>query len=241
VAVYGVGFDLLEEGQCLCFLHSIDDSFLANLPPFLSPQKEICLHTNNNNIKNKNEISQNETNDNSKIEDVTNTKSDSKEQGRSQKMLLPQLAPRTVRAQVPFGGFLLSPLSAKATYATFIYTVDPVMPYLPSALLNWGMEVGAVNVFKQLTLCAQHLHDPGSPYFVRLQEKKSFYDSVLSRFYQILQECQAERTQSTASSLSTSKTRDKTIAINVLVLSKNFQTELFHNFYRLIRNLSVSC
>jgi hypothetical protein len=82
------------------------------------------------------------------------------------------------------------------------------MPYLPSALLNWGLEVGAANVLKQLTLCAKRVHDPHSPYFTRLQEKKSFYDSVLARFYEVVRENQREEQSNTLSPSSSFKDKE---------------------------------
>jgi hypothetical protein len=222
-SVYGFGCDLLEEGRCLCFLQSIDETFLPSLSPLLSLKEHSSeLTQNNTNLHNNNLPDSNQRKDrkDSRIESTSTTANNKESQQQQQQshpvqLTLPELPPRTVRARIPFGGFLLSPLSAETTHASFIYTVDPVMPYLPRALLNWGLEVGAANVFKQLTQCAQRLHDPDSPYFTRLQEKKSFYDSVLGRFYEVVQENQREEknnilsTTTTTSSSTSSPSKDK--------------------------------
>jgi hypothetical protein len=62
--------------------------------------------------------------------------------------LVPPVPNKHVRAMMSLGGFLLTPVSARQTAVSFIFTLDPQLRYVPSVLLNFALKQGAQLVFQ---------------------------------------------------------------------------------------------
>lgn len=89
----------------------------------------------------------------------------------------PEVSPKVVRANILFSGYELKPDTPSTTHVRFIFNVDPLLPYVPPALINWASR----------TLCRWSLYAMESrartlpPAYAKRQNERPIYEWFDSR------------------------------------------------------------
>ncbi len=85
---------------------------------------------------------------------------------------VPKVSAKAVRANILFSGYELRPDTPSTTHVRFIFNVDPLLPYIPPALINWASR----------TLCRWSLYAMESrartlpPAYAKRQSERPIYE-----------------------------------------------------------------
>jgi hypothetical protein len=89
---------------------------------------------------------------------------------------IPDNSDRVVRTVIHIGGFLVTMISPTACHFRMMINVDPKLPVLPYAVLNWFTGKVLHYIIKQLRRAA--LFDAESPYAARMRANRAVYGYV---------------------------------------------------------------
>lgn len=91
-----------------------------------------------------------------------------------------------VRCNVEYGGFRLEVTSPTSTRLSFIMSMDPKIPKIPKAVLNWVCGKVMWRVLGEIQKAAKLAQDCKSKYYARRRERPDVYGLFRERYHAVL-------------------------------------------------------
>jgi hypothetical protein len=89
-------------------------------------------------------------------------------------------------AELKLGGFYIEPVAKRDTRITFFMNIDPHIPHLPAAVLNWTSGNLMWVMLRQLSVASVKAMEPDSIYAKRRAARPDVYEYFTARANEVL-------------------------------------------------------